>query len=419
MERESETSETTKFVPKIQQLYGVTIKQEIFDGFEDGHIFEMDDIKVKNEPVFESTSFDETPDFGEEGELITPDFHQNIVPTTHKPSALCCSFCPAKVTNLRLHLKNHHPVTIANPEKILQCRYCENYFKSKDLVAHCRQSHQITGALVALTKVATKRTPNKQRQLLRERMMAKNHLKALQNSCPICKDDTRTKINDLRVHLQIFHENLLNQPNESLICVLCSLNFSAKDLDTHTSSKKCLSRRVCYHCGKSFFKWIKLQTHLQATHHVFCCNICDVICGSKTMFNKHNKFNLHLKEGKIPERIKSYLNTKKAQIRKNLCPLCPIGTNVSHLKFHLRLVHGDFMKNPDDTKECMMCEEAIQSKDVPDHATTCNGIKDLETRDLLTYSCQHCQLIFVNAQEFTKHITAHSFSRSYRFIVPP
>lgn len=428
------TSKPSLSKPNFPQFEGVTIKQEFFD--EDDQCM---GVKVKNEPVSEGECHT-TPDFHvgmnvktepcdeiidisdheEEEEIITPDYQNKVVPTSVKPISLPCPLCRRGTNpiNLANHLQVRHPETMINPDQLLLCRLCKCKFQSKYLLPHSR-SHYITDTRPK--RKAKPHTAIKEEHLRIKNMESSNKLKVLQNSCPICVDDTRTKINDLRIHLAVFHQEQLTDPKQSHTCVLCNNPFCTKDIYTHTSSSVCTSRRVCYHCFKPFNKWNELRLHLQRIHKVFCCNLCDVICGREPKLLKHIHSNLHFTLSASrgiwqKEKINEIFKDKQVKPH-DTCPLCPIGTKVSHLQFHLRLVHGDVLKNLDKLKQCVICKEYVKSKDILDHASNCTGKEGMEKEYLRFEWCEYCQNIFVDTNEYNVHMVAHYHSKSYKDLV--
>lgn len=428
----------------VKPIEEVLLVQEPVEVKEENHSIEIDLAPIKDEPVDEdggcplsmqvkTEPWDFPPmttsTINEEAEIILPDYFHPEEIETHDICPVC--FAPPTNGDLRHHLEIVHPGCLTNPESLFKCLQCHLKFKIKDIYTHqfsthCLERHNCSycdakcldwvklrnhlyvehrvyccSICDVISGTKSQITAHIKSILHQSKVMGTENLhekKALENFCPLCPIDSKPKIDNLRIHISVFHvEQLKNSHNT---CQLCKNQFkssmlSIQDIDAHISSTACLGRRTCYYCDKQYNNWLHLQSHLTRAHDVYCCQNCDIICGSKKSFESHVASGMHLYNlGSVD---------KRQLVHSKNCPICPLGTAVRHLQFHLRLVHPNVLKNPEQAHQCVICKQIITSKDLLKHDETCLGVKALEEKSSQKRVCKDCNSVFIDADELELH----------------
>lgn len=271
---------------------------------------------------------------------------------SHLKSKFCvarrsCNFCGKICANsdeLQIHLREMHEVSSCNICNVVcQGLDLSSHRKARQHLLKLRELNGDDQVSLEVEEVQQKRKKqNEQGEIERKVKRGSFH-------CPLCmlSKEVINSVTAFYDHLREAHAEQMEQdPDQLLTCLFCKKQVMVKDLCKHPFENSCISRRFCYYCNKKVQDWTELQQHLKSLHKVYVCNQCDIICGSYKVYLAH----LHSKSHSV--KMENGMTLEKRDAKKQ-CPICPIGTRVSHLQFHLRLVHGGLLKDPEQIIECV------------------------------------------------------------------
>lgn len=267
-------------------------------------------------------------------------------------------------------------------------------------------------------------------------------------SCPICKDDVKRTMKELRKHYRDDHQGKRLRwsriSSEMHPCDICGKQFktsaSLKDhMETHNNYFECSD------CGANYKKLIEYMIHLR-THSlegIFNCLMCDFItteiieftnhvnnnhedthkywCDSckkgfhiLTWFQEHDNFHTGLKPFSCNECGKSFLYSRYLSAHKNylhkddlgmgpnfhICVICKKQyQHKNSLKLHMNSHTGNYAI-------CDVCGKILSSKEkLKFHMRIHTGYKP--------FKCQYCEKSFTKKPILVEHIRIHTGERPY------
>nr|CDS31891.1 zinc finger protein 57 [Hymenolepis microstoma] len=201
----------------------------------------------------------------------------------------------------------------------------------------------------------------------------------------------------LKFHVQKCHKDF--PKNQCFICgkTFCSAQVAQKHMQ---SSHFCVHNYVCPNCGRGYYYYMKLHSHMRRVHNYELPpsrRQCQVRGGNRQPILRSPSIDLHEHQ----EVHEQGLELRDADCR---CPVCRQIFLIDFLSGHMKDSHKQF-----PPEQCYFCDTSFPNSELTQQHIQFSHLKPA------LYTCHECSKMFADLPEFRDHmLQIHQSDTTYK-----